>query len=190
MQPFQTLACDNTPVFNTTRLILRPLTIEDAEALFDLRGNPANFKYSDFTPYQSVERAKTFIERIQDDYQLNLVHFWAIADQKTNHLIGTICLWDYNPNAKSAEVGYEVITSYQLQGIASEALAEVIHFAFESCQLKQIIAVTHIKNQGSVALLNKFGFHLVGQVRELDPNSDEKPEMMLYTLLSQHAYSK
>ncbi len=188
MNPFPRTPMGNTPILNTTRLILRPIQNSDAPQIYALRSDPDNFKYVDFTLYENLERAERFIKNASEDMCADTIHFWAICLPDTHLLIGTICLWQYAESPRRAEVGYEVMGTYQGNGYAGEALAEIIHFAFESLELEQILAITHTENLPSVALLNRFGFHRIGKMLDLDPNCGETESMMLYTLVSSHAF--
>lgn len=202
MNPFPNHALGNTPRLHTKRLQLRPITPEDAPAILALRGDPDNFKYVDFEPYKDLARAERFITNVLKDMAQNNVHFWAICPLESdsaieqnsqqglaqNQLIGTICLWEYAENPVRAELGYEIMKPYQGQGLAGEAIAEIIHLAIDSFHIEQLLAVTHRDNAPSVALLHRFGFHRIGAMLELDPNCGETPEMDLYTLVSQHAF--
>lgn len=188
MNPFPDHELGNTPTFQTSRLILRPIALEDAPQILALRGDPDNFKYVDFTPYADLARANKFIRGVLEDMLKKEVHFWAVCPKETNSLIGTICLWQYDEAPSRAEIGYEIMRAWQGKGMAGEALAEIIHFGIEVLNLSQLLAITHRENAPSVALLNRFGFHRVGKMLDLDPMCGETEFMDLYTLVSQHAY--
>lgn len=185
MNPFPLNALGNTPVFHTQRLVLRPLKAEDAQEIYALRSDPENFKYVDFTPYSDLARAERFIASALSDMSENTIHFWAICLADKDVLIGTICLWQYSEQPNCAEFGYEIMKSYQGYGYAGEVMAEIIHFAFESIRLHQLLAITHRDNLPSLALLNRHGFHPVGVMLDMDPTCGEAPEMMLYSLVSE-----
>jgi ribosomal-protein-alanine N-acetyltransferase len=84
--------------------------------------------------------------------------YWAISSKNSPGLIGTICLWNFNEENKSAEVGYELLPIFQGKGLMQEALSNVIVFGFKTAKFKRIIAYTHSRNDKSIKLLQKAGF--------------------------------
>lgn len=76
----------------------------------------------------------------------------------TQQLVGTICLFDFSIENKSCEIGYELLTKFQGQGIMQEAAQTVIDFVFQSLKCKKILAYTHLENQQSTHLLLKLNF--------------------------------
>jgi ribosomal-protein-alanine N-acetyltransferase len=43
--------------------------------------------------------------------------YWAITQTQNGKLIGTICLFDFSEELNQCEMGYELSTDYQGQGI-------------------------------------------------------------------------
>lgn len=173
----------HTPILETQRLIMRPITLDDGPAILTLRSDPENMRFVAMTPYQDLERAQRFILAVTSDVGQGEVCFWGICLKETQELIGTICLWSFSDDFKSAEVGYELLTRYQGQGLMSEALKSVIAFGFKKLKMSQIIAITHQDNKASTGLLNHFKFHFVDMLVNLHPETEEGPEMALYLLV-------
>lgn len=171
------------PTLQTERLILRKLSIDDAEEIFFLRSNDAVNKYLDRPKANDIDDAIAFINKVNIGVANDNWMYWAICFKDNPKLIGTICLWNFNEEENKAEVGYEIIPEYQQKGIAKEALSKIIEFGFDGLQLSKIEAYTHKENLSSKKLLEKFGF-----VR--DPHEESKidftienPNTVVYTLL-------
>src|SRR6185437_15822575 len=124
--PFPTLA--------TERLILRQLFESDVEEIFLLRSDPIINKYLDRQPSKTLEDSLAFIKNIRN----NEVLYWAITLASREKLIGTICLFDISEELKKAEIGYELLSDYQGQGIMSEATKKIIDYAYHALGLKTI----------------------------------------------------
>lgn len=75
-------------------------------------------------------------------------------------MIGSICLWNFSNNLKTAEVGYSLYPEFQNKGIMSEALKSVIDYGFNELKLDKIEAFTHSKNEPSKKLLEKNGLQI------------------------------
>lgn len=174
----------HTPVLETKRLSLRPITLEDGPAILAIRSDQENMRYVSMTPYQDLERAQRFILAVTSDVGQGEVCFWGICLKETQELIGTICLWSFSEDFKSAEVGYELLVSHQGQGLMREALKAVIAFGFKKLKMSQIIAVTHQENSRSTGLLRGFKFHFIDMLINLHPETEEGPQMALYLLVN------
>lgn len=146
--------------FSTERLILRTITEYDAQDIFEIRNNTEVNKYIARKPPNSNLEALEFILNIKRKSDNNEVTFLGIAYQNKPKLIGTICLWNFSEDRKSAELGYELLPEYHRKGIMSEAVKFMIGYGFNVLKLKAIIAKTNKDNLNSIQLLHKFSFTL------------------------------
>jgi ribosomal-protein-alanine N-acetyltransferase len=87
-----------------------------------------------------------------------------------NVLIGTICLFSFSDETDKCEIGYELLTNFQGQGIMTEAVEKVIDFAFNTIKVQKIEAFFHIDNQSSIKLLEKFSFKDSNKPDKTDTN--------------------
>ena len=164
----------------TQRLNIRKIEKSDASFIYKLRSDENNMKYVEMKPYADLERAKSFIEHLISDIEKNEVFFWVIETKKTEIKVGTICLWSYSKEHNSAEIGYELLASYQKKGYANEAIQAVIDLAKNKLNLESIDAITHEHHKASINLLLKNGFKALGYVQELIPTAEDGPEMKLF----------
>ncbi|MEO5908017.1 MAG: GNAT family N-acetyltransferase, partial [Ginsengibacter sp.] len=104
------------------------------------------------------EEARSFIKKINNNIKSNKSFYWAITIKGNPKLVGTICLWKFSENKKTAEVGYELNSAFQGKGIMDEALKKVIHFSFETLGITTLEAFTHKDNLKSISLLMKNNF--------------------------------
>lgn len=163
------------PVLTTERLTLRQLSIDDQQSIFSLRSDKEINKYLDRQASRTMDDAADFISKINDNIKENNSVYWAITLTKTGTFVGTICLFDFSDEKGSCEIGYELMTSFQGQGIMKEAATKVIDYAFQALQFQKIIAFTHNGNQRSTNLLKKFNFKSI----EADK---ENPDLTIFTL--------
>lgn len=146
------------PILTTKRLIIRQLSHDDQLDIFALRSDAEINKYLDRKPSTTVEDALRFIDNVNENVKNNTSIYWAITLNETNTLVGTICLYNFSTVNNSCEVGYELKTNFQGQGIMKEALELVINYTFETLQFCEIIAFTHKENQQSTKLLTTLQF--------------------------------
>ncbi len=148
------------PILTTERLVLQKLSDKDSEALFKLRSDDRVNKYIDRYKKKNIKEVKELISKINNGIDECEWIYWAISLKDKSELIGTICLWNFSENCKSAEIGYELMPEYQGQGIMSEAVNCIMDFAFKTINLKILEAYTHKDNINSIKLLEKIGFKL------------------------------
>ena len=86
--------------------------------------------------------------------------------KRENQWVGVIALKDINWNSGVGEVGYLIDESYHNQGIASEALKQLIEIAFFDGGLNRIKATTIVENTSSNRVLEKNGFKKEGILRQ------------------------
>lgn len=142
----------------TERLTLNYINEAHTEDILRIRSNKVTNQYvkrnSPKTNYDALE----FILHIKKETQNKDVAFWGISYKNSRNLIGTICLWNFSSDKKTAEVGYELLPEYHRKGIMSEALSAVLNCGFNELQLQEIIAITNYSNEGSKQLLLKHHF--------------------------------
>ena len=175
-------ATQNHPVLESDRLTLRPLRVEDDEAIFRLRSHPETFKYVDIKPYATVERARNFIKAVEKDIANAEAFFWGVALKDTDTIFGTICLWNFQKFKTQAEMGFEIHPSEHGKGYGTEAVAAVLQWLKNQDDFEIIDGITHEENIPSRKLLKKSGFHNLGIVVDIDPEIDEPRTMLLYRL--------
>lgn len=151
------------PNLMTERLILRQLQNSDADNIFSLRSDRRVNLYIDRPKIIFLDDAKTFITKINEGISKGEWLYWAITINMDKNLAGTICLWNIFEHSNSAEIGYELHPDYQGKGYASEALHKIIEFGFSKMKLGVLNAYTHMENQNSIHLLQKFNFTRAGK---------------------------
>lgn len=156
------------PVLKTARLTLRQLATGDEQQIFILRSDSGVNKYLDRQKSRTIDDAKDFIHRILNSDAL----YWAITLNDKNTLVGTVCLFGFPEQQYRCEIGYELLTDFQGQGIMKEAVQRVLTYAFNTMKVKRIEAWMHRDNTRSIKLLENLSF---GFSDEPDP---ENPELV------------
>lgn len=165
------------PILITERLTLRQLSIDDQQDIFALRSDPKINKFLGRPLCKTNEEAINFINKVNDNIEKGNSYYWAITLTDTKTLVGTICLFDFSGKNNSCEIGYELMTEFQGQGIMKEAAQAVIDYVFQTLKFKKILAFTHYDNQNSTNLLLKFNF-----VKSLETDK-ENPDLNVFTLI-------
>ena len=159
------------PEWQTERIRLNALRSEDAPAISALRSDPEVNRYINRAESKSVEEATAFIQNMHDGIGSGLSLYWALRLYEDEELIGTSCLWNFSASRNSAEIGYELVSHLHRKGLITEVLASMIPFCWESLQLDLLEAYVHRGNEGSLKLLERFGFEITEQQDEKNPDN-------------------
>jgi RimJ/RimL family protein N-acetyltransferase len=163
------------PELTTENLLLRQVTLEDAEEIFKIRSDETIAAFLDIPICKSIEEAREFIRKVNEDFENNEIIYWAICKKGENKLIGTICLWKILMSELKADIGFELFPVYVGKGYMREAVPRIIDFGFKELGLKVIEAAVEMGNNRSINLLERSGFR-VSHVY------DDNEDMILYEL--------
>ena len=168
------------PNLVTERLTLRQLEVTDEQEIFTLRSDSEINKYLGRKPANTMEDARNFINGILEHSKTNDSFYWAITLTGNQKLVGTICLYGFSEENNNCEIGYELLTDYQGQGIMTEALEKVVDYAFNTIGVQKIEAYFHKDNQRSTQLLENLSFKNSYQ------QDDKTPELLCYYLTNEN----
>jgi ribosomal-protein-alanine N-acetyltransferase len=94
-------------------------------------------------------------------------HLYAsVILKETQAVIGTALMFNFDWEAKHAEIGYVFHRDYWNQGYGTETVALLNQFAFETLKLHKLHARVVEANAGSVRIIEKNGFELEGRLRD------------------------
>ncbi len=152
------------PTLYTERLIIRPLSVLDADDMYEYAKTPYVGPMAGWPPHMSLADTISVIKTmmiIKTPYELGN---WAIVLRSNNKMIGTIELYNHYREFK-AELGYSINPAYWGNGFATEAGMEVLAYGFEFLNLKRIEAGTFLDNFQSQRVCEKLGFIKEGVAR-------------------------
>lgn len=156
------------PILTTKRLTLRQLITNDERGIFSLRSDTEINKFLDRKIADTLDDARRFINTVNKNVNKNISVYWAITFSDKNELIGTICLFCFSDEDEKCEIGYELLTNFQGQGIMHEAVDKVIDYAFNTIKVQKIEAFFHRNNQRSTKLLEKLSFKNSNELNKTD----------------------
>jgi ribosomal-protein-alanine N-acetyltransferase len=113
------------------------------------------------------------IQLLDDNLKTDKAIAWGITTKESDVLIGSICLWNFSEDKKTAEVGYDLDPEFQGKGIMSEALKAVLNFGFNQRGFKTIEAYTDYRNLPSKKLLKHHGFIPSEDKKDTDNQDNE-----------------
>lgn len=168
------------PLLTTHRLVLRDLVHDDIATIAGHWADPrfaALFPPGRMTEVHCREVFEPEIERLSEYPRRG--HHWAI--ETGGRMIGTIRL--SFERSETGSVGYGLCADHWGKGIATEALREVVRYAFEECGLHRLQAFVFSPNLGSMNVLRKCGFVHEGAFRERVRWGDGRVDDEIFGLL-------
>jgi [ribosomal protein S5]-alanine N-acetyltransferase len=155
-----------TPTLHTARLRLRPFTGADAAALFALHSNAHVLRYWDSPPWSDPACAERFLavsRQMAEDGSGARLAMDRVSD---GVFIGWCGLTRWNPEHRSASMGYCLDDAAWGHGYATEGARAVLQWAFDTLDLNRVQAEADTRNVASARVLEKLGFLREGTLRE------------------------
>ncbi|MBE9583531.1 GNAT family N-acetyltransferase [Mucilaginibacter sp. JRF] len=134
-------------MLRSDRLILVPLTDQDAEAYYKL--------YEHTDAILANETATDFTNRIIS--ACNIVWGIRLISNK-DIIIGDCALHHFDTEHNEIQIGGSLLPAYQHQGYMREAFELVLNYAQNSIDVKTIYGVTTPDNIAAIKLVEKLGF--------------------------------
>jgi ribosomal-protein-alanine N-acetyltransferase len=143
------------PVLETERLLLRPVTLEDAPAIFSWSSKPQISEYAGWNTYQSMDEAYQYINiHVFQNYKNRVPEPWAITKKE-------------NPSLMIGSIGYTIDDLHWGQGLAAEAAKAVIDSCFKLYPLKRIQARCVEESSQSKRVMEKSGMQYEGLQKQV-----------------------
>lgn len=151
-----------TPVLESERLILRPLTVNDAEHIYkSWTSDPEVAKFMIWDVHKNVSDTITWL-KIEEDYLLSDQNYgWGLVLKDTGELFGAAGIY-YKDNLGCYELGYNIMKKYWGQGLATEAGKLILYFATHKLGETKFFCRHAVDNIGSMKVMTKLGFKCVG----------------------------
>ena len=142
----------------TERLYLRPIGLEDKEALFAYRSDVMANQYQGWIP-KTMDDVEAFINQLSSEANVpDTWHQLAIVEKESGKMIGDVGLHFLGPENWQVEIGYTLSLPFQKKGYATEALRKVIDFLLNDLKKHRIIASIDPANVDSIRLVERLGF--------------------------------
>lgn len=155
-----------TPTLHTDRLRLRPFGDADADDLFALQSDAHVLRYWDSPPWRDRSRAERFLATCRQMEQEGTGVRLAVDRACDGTFIGWFTVNAWNPDFRSARLGYCFAAPAWGHGYATEAAREVLGWAFATLDLNRMQAECDTRNGASAHVLEKLGFVREGTLRE------------------------
>ena len=149
----------------TERLFLRHFHILDGEPMYRIFGDAEVMRFSD--GIQTKEWVQDWLHTcLKYYYQTWGFGPYAVVERSSSEVIGYCGLFFFADVGGQAEVeiGYRLARSTWGHGYATEAACTVRDFAFNTLNIKRLIAMIDPSNTASIRVAEKIGMHYEKEV--------------------------
>ena len=145
-------------MLETKRLVLRPWEESDAAECYRYAKDPLVGPIAGWPAHTSIEDSLHAIRTV-----LSAPGTFAVIWKETGLAIGSIGLkfqdaTDLTEQKDECEIGFWLGVPYWGQGIMTEAVKEMLRYAFESCGMKKVWCGRYEGNEKSKRVQEKCGF--------------------------------
>ena len=167
------------PILETERLILRPLTVDDAEAVFQWASDPRVAKFMSYPKHTDVSQTIEWLKSLEDD---ETEWTWAFVLKEENKVIGSAGIVPSSAMQGYWGIGYNINYDYWHNGYCTEAMKAIIDFAHNKLGVNKICSDHAVDNPRSGKVMEKCGlaFHHNGEYSKIDGSETFKAKF--YTL--------
>lgn len=181
-----------TQIIETERLILRRMTIDDAQDMFDNWASDDDITmYMTWQTHQSLETSKEYISFVLNNYNNPDYYEWIIEYKESGKAVGSIGCINVNKNMESVEAGYCLSKKYWNKGIMSEALKSVIEYLFKEAEVNRIESFHLPPNTASGKVMQKCGMKFEGIKRQgVKDNKGRFSDAAVYSIIKDDYFCK
>jgi [ribosomal protein S5]-alanine N-acetyltransferase len=150
----------------TPELTLEPLRTSHAEAMFDVLGDEAIYRYLDYSPPPSVQYLRDVYARLEARRSPDGSEAWLnwVIRPRGQPLVGYVQA-TISSN-RSAHVAYVLASKYWGHGYAHGAMLAMLEHLASVYDVERCRATVEVENQRSIWLLERLDFRLATE-REL-----------------------
>ncbi|MDQ1160120.1 ribosomal-protein-alanine N-acetyltransferase [Chryseobacterium sp. SORGH_AS 447] len=162
--------------YETERLILRPMSLEDAEFILDLYSRPKFIQFIGNRNLKTVADAEDYIRnRFLSQFKKLGYGNYVMITKEGNHKIGGVGIFE-REGLDVVDIGFSLLDEFEGKGYAYEAASKIKSVGMDEFGLTKISAITTQDNFSSQKLIEKLGL----QFRKLITIPNDTEELRYY----------
>lgn len=174
----------------TDRLLLRPLTADDAEAMhaYKSREDVCRYLPHDVLSLEQIHErlATTYAQTTMDDEGQSLT--LGVEERASGALVGDVILFWRSKEHRGGEVGYVFDPQYFGRGYATEATAAMLRLGFDpdaGLGLHRIVGRLEARNTASARVLERLGMRREAHLVKNEMFKGEWADELIYAMLEE-----
>jgi len=164
-------------VLETKRLVLRRMSVADAEFIFALVNEPAFIRNIGDKGVRSLDDARAYIlNGPMSSYAKHGYGLYRVDLKENGEPIG-ICGLLKRDTLDDVDIGFALLEKFRGRGFATESAAAVMEYGRGALGLERIVAITSPDNDASIRVLGKIGLRFDKMIRM--PGSSEDTRLFV-----------
>ena len=151
----------------SSRINLKKISLSDAEDVFDLYSDTDSALLDDWSPMVSIREAKSLIKARMKKNEGNEGLEYVMKTKK-NQFVGCCGAFDFDLENMNCSLYYQVVKEHRNKGYASEAVRAICDYCFSTIKMHRIYAYITPGNGASVKVLEKNGFVIEGELKDME----------------------
>jgi RimJ/RimL family protein N-acetyltransferase len=153
----------NLPTFRTSRLIVRPRSLDDIPMLLDLHQDAEVMHFLGGPVKDPAAHTRELRDRITRNWGEGLGTWSVVPTEEPARYLGWVLLVPIEGKGPHVEIGWRFARSAWGHGFAAEAAARILRHGFETVGLAEIIAVIDPNNCRSQRVADRIGLTRAGE---------------------------
>ncbi len=162
--------------FETERLLLKPMSVNDSKFIFELYNSPKFIKFIGDRNIKTIKDAENYIkEKFLPQFEKLGYGNYLIIRKSDEKKIGGVGIFE-REGLDVQDIGFSFLDEFQGKGYGYEAASKLLESAYKEFALKKISAITSKENFASQKLIEKLGLKYLKNIQL--PNDGE--ELLYY----------
>jgi len=146
---------------------LRAPEPSDIDILYEWENDPAVWRVSNSNaPYSRYDIEQFVLTANHDIFAVRQLRLMITDNDKNQEPVGTIDLFDFDPLHRRAGIGILITGNERGKGYATDALALLCDYCFNTLNLHQLYCHITPDNKASLHLFKKAGFEINGTCKD------------------------
>lgn len=159
----------NTSLFHGLEgenIYFKPLSTKDVQEIHSYASDEDVSRFIGWKLMKTLDETHNHIEEMLKRESVGTHLYASIVLKSTQKIIGTAMIFNFNHEAKHAEIGYVFHSRHWGKGYGTETVALMDNFAFDALSLHKLHARVVSANIGSMRILEKNDFKLEGCLKD------------------------
>lgn len=171
------------PVMETERFIMRNLSIEDVDDIFEYYKDDEVTKYTQSEIHKNIEDTISTVEKLMSSNSNKRGIAWCIEHKADEKVIGNIGIFAISQSGHKAEIGFTVSRKYWGQGYGTEMIQNALKYAIETVGINRIEATCKKENIASSRAMEKAGMKYEGTLRDYSIKDGVYYDVKIYSMI-------
>jgi RimJ/RimL family protein N-acetyltransferase len=157
-------------ILESERLVLRPWTIDDADAALEIYGSEEVSRWLSPTMNRvhDVDSMRVLLQQwiAEDERGMPPIGRWAIELRDDKRVVGAVALLYLPPGGEDLEISWHLAPAEWGNGYAAEAGHTVAAYALRHHHVEEVFAVVRPHNDRAIATARRVGMEWAGETEK------------------------